>query len=100
MELLSLGLAGVFLLVPHFSASTPLRPAAVLQDMKKRRDLGEPWQQWEAVTSNVPFQAILQGRVGFRFDGGLVVHIVVGIAVYAGLLFAHPWLAGVGIVPG
>ena len=33
------------------------------QDGKKLRQIGEPWRQWQASTSLVPFAALLQGRV-------------------------------------
>lgn len=71
-----------------------------LQDHKKRRDLGEAWGQWESVTSNLPFGAIASGRTAFALDGGLGWQIGLGVVVYAILLWTHPWLAGVAVIPG
>jgi len=36
------------------------------QDRKKKRLIGEPWRQWQARTSFIPFAALLQGRIGWR----------------------------------
>lgn len=36
------------------------------QDRKKVRLIGEPWREWQARTSFVPFAALLQGRVSWR----------------------------------
>jgi uncharacterized membrane protein len=36
------------------------------QDRKKARLIGEPWRQWQARTSFVPFAALLQDRVQWR----------------------------------
>lgn len=55
------------------------------QDRKKSRLLGEPWQQWQARTSFVPFVALLQRRAlwrdavpgGIALAGGLVFWAVV-----------------------
>ena len=36
------------------------------QDRKKVRLIGEPWREWQARTSFIPFAALLQGRVRWR----------------------------------
>jgi uncharacterized membrane protein len=36
------------------------------QDRKKAKLIGEPWRQWQARTSFVPFAALLQGRASWR----------------------------------
>ena len=36
------------------------------QDRKKARLIGEPWRQWQARTSFLPFAALLQGRLKWR----------------------------------
>lgn len=69
-----------------------------LQDHKKRRDLGEAWRAWEATTSNLPFLAIARGRTRLA-PRELAVAGAGGLLTYAALLVAHPWLAGVGILP-
>jgi len=71
-----------------------------LQDHKKRRDLGEAWRQWESATSNLPFAAIVQGRTTLAVDGGLGLHILLGLVAYAVVLSTHEWLAGVSVLPG
>ena len=45
------------------------------QDRKKAKLIGEPWRQWQARTSFVPFAALLQGRVSWRaaFPGWIAI---------------------------
>lgn len=66
----------------------------VLIDARKNRMIGVDWQRFTAVTSNLPFAAIMQGRNRFRFDeiGGW--RIAAGVAVYFVLIFLHPYLFG------
>lgn len=63
---------------------------ALLIDQRKARTLGEDWQRFAAVTSYVPFGAILQGRnklvwseIGWR-------NPAIGLALYALLFWLHP----------
>ena len=67
---------------------------ARLLDQRKAKTLGEDWQRFAAVTSYLPFGAILQGRnkfdareIGWRNPG-------IGLALYAIFLWAHPWMFG------
>jgi len=66
----------------------------VLIDRRKSRTIGVDWERFTAVTSNVPFAAIMQGRNQFRFDeiGGW--RVGTGIALYFVLIYAHPYLFG------
>jgi uncharacterized membrane protein len=66
----------------------------VLIDARKARDFGADWQRFAAVTSNAPFAAIAAGRN--RFSSGEIglKRIVVGLALYVVLFFAHPYLFG------
>jgi uncharacterized membrane protein len=66
----------------------------LLIDARKRASLGDDWKRFAAVTSNVPFGAIVGGRN--RFVPGEIgwKRIGVGLALYALLLFAHPYLFG------
>ncbi|HXN15691.1 MAG TPA: NnrU family protein [Usitatibacter sp.] len=63
-----------------------------LIDMRKDETLGEDWKRFAAVTSNVPFTAIVEGRnrlvlgeIGWR-------PLLIALALYAALLIAHPYL--------
>ena len=66
----------------------------LLIDQKFAGRRGAEWQRFAAVTSNLPFAAILAGRqhlvlaeIGWRRVG-------IALALYAGLLAMHPWLFG------
>lgn len=65
-----------------------------LMDRKKAATLGDQWQQFAAVTSNVPFAAILTGRNRLVLSE-IAAPVVVGLAGYAVVLWAHRWIAGV-----
>ena len=67
----------------------------VLIDARKGRTLGVEWKRFADVTSNVPFAAILGGRNRFRFEEIGWRRVLLGLALYAALLLAHPWLFGV-----
>ena len=60
----------------------------VLIDRKKRSD--PDWSRFAAVTSNIPFVAIAQGRnrVAWREIGWL--RTAIGLALYFGVLTVHP----------
>ncbi len=66
-----------------------------LIDARKADELGAEWARFAAVTSNVPFSAIVEGRN--RFSAGEIgaKRIVVGLALYAIVIVVHPWLFGV-----
>jgi uncharacterized membrane protein len=66
----------------------------VLIDRRKRVQLGDGWRRFAAVTSNIPFAAIADGRnhldlaeIGWPKAGA-------GLALYALLLWLHPSLFG------
>jgi len=67
-----------------------------LIDRKKAARLGPAWAPFAQATSNVPFAAILGGRNRLVLSE-LVAPVLVGIAGYALVYWAHPWLAGVGV---
>jgi len=64
----------------------------VLIDARKNRTLGADWRRFAAVTSNVPFAAIIQGRNQFRFGEIGWKKVSIGLAAYFVLLFLHPFL--------
>jgi uncharacterized membrane protein len=66
----------------------------VLIDVRKSRAAGAEWQRFAQSTSNVPFAAIIQGRNQFKFEEIGWPKILVGLALYFVLLFAHPYLFG------
>ena len=84
--------AGVIL----FGAMAVLAFAGSLSiDVKKRRLLDEEWDQFEAVTSNIPFAAMIGGRtrLGARELG--LWRPIAGVALFAGLYLAHEPVIGV-----
>jgi uncharacterized membrane protein len=66
----------------------------VLIDARKGKALGADWQRFAAITSNVPFAAIIQGRNHFRFAEIGWKKILIGLALYFVLVFLHPYLFG------
>jgi uncharacterized membrane protein len=66
-----------------------------LMDARKADALGEDWKRFAAVTSNVPFSAIVEGRNRLSFAEIGAKRIVTGLALYFAFLAAHPWLFGV-----
>lgn len=69
-------------------------------DHRRRAVLGEGWPGYRAQTSVLPFQAILAGRTRFRWGEIGFARLIGGLALFAVLLFAHPWLFGVSPLPG
>jgi len=67
-------------------------------DAKKRRQWGQRWDDFAAVTSHIPFAAIIAGRI--RLDLGEIgwARLAAAAAVAALLAWLHPWIAGVPIV--
>jgi uncharacterized membrane protein len=66
----------------------------VLIDARKRAAFGEDWRRFAAVTSNLPFGAIVAGRnrlvlgeIGWRV-------VAVAVVAYVALLAAHPLVFG------
>lgn len=67
------------------------------QDAKKARLIGEPWRDWQARTSFVPFAALAQGRASWRaaFPGWIAL---IGGAVFWALVtsFHAPLVSPLG----
>mgnify|MGYP006160399469 CR=1 FL=1 len=69
----------------------------VLMDRKKANTMGDGWQTYANVTSNVPFAAILSGRNRLVLKE-LVLPIVVGSAVYALVYYFHEAMTGTVVI--
>ena len=67
---------------------------ALLMDQRKAKVHGADWQRFAAVTSYVPFGAILRGRN--RFDAREIGwrNPAIGLALYAIFFAAHRWMFG------
>jgi uncharacterized membrane protein len=64
------------------------------QESRKARAAGRDWQRFAAVTSHLPFVAVAQGRnrIVWREIGW--ARPIIGLALFAGFFFLHPWLFG------
>jgi len=81
-----------------FAVLSLLGPKGV--DARQRRQLGvQRWAELSGPTSNVPFLAIVQGRMKLDGRGIGWARIVGGLALYAALLSAHPHIIGVSPLP-
>ncbi|HZT87477.1 MAG TPA: NnrU family protein [Stellaceae bacterium] len=69
----------------------------LLIDRKKRLALGSNWPVLAALTSNLPFLALLSGRARLRWRDIGLLRIVAGLLLYAVLYLGHPLLSGVKI---
>jgi len=66
-----------------------------LQDARKAKTHGEDWKRFAALTSNLPFAAIAQGRNRLALGEIGLVQLVFALLVYGGMLAVHAWLFGV-----
>jgi uncharacterized membrane protein len=58
----------------------------------------EGWARFAAVTSNIPFAAIVQGRNRLAL-GEMWWRMALALAAYAGFAYVHQWVIGVPAVP-
>ena len=65
-----------------------------LMDLRKADTHGEDWTRFAAVTSNVPFSAIVEGRNRLVFAEIGWKRVLAGLAVFGVFFAAHPWLFG------
>ncbi len=65
-----------------------------LIDARKAREAGEAWMRFSALTSNIPFVAIAQGRNSFHAGEIGLVKLVFALILYGGTLLTHAWLFG------
>jgi uncharacterized membrane protein len=66
----------------------------ILIDTRKEKSKGDDWKRFAALTSNIPFVAIAQGRnrIVWREIGWL--RPMIGIALFLAFFFLHPHLFG------
>jgi len=64
-------------------------------DAKRKKALGAKWDAFAAQTSNIPFGAILTGRQKLSLGEIGWWRLALAVAIWAGLLWAHPMLFGV-----
>lgn len=69
----------------------------ILMDIKKARKFGPAWDNYAAVTSNVPFLAILQGRNKLALKE-LLLPIVVGLVVHGLIYYFHDAITGTVVI--
>jgi uncharacterized membrane protein len=69
------------------------------QDAKKRRQLGADWEGFAQRTSFLPLAALFAKRSKLRAGEIGWWRIAVGLALFALLLWLHPWLFGVNPLP-
>jgi uncharacterized membrane protein len=74
-----------------------LGPASI--DRKRKRIYGADWDRFAAVTSNVPFLAIAQGRNSLMIGELGWWRIILVVAVYGFFLHMHQVLFGVSPLP-
>lgn len=72
----------------------------VIVDRRRARLLPDHWPRIAAATSNVPFVAILGGRAPVRLQEFSPLGLAFGVALWAGLLWAHPHVFGVAVFVG
>jgi uncharacterized membrane protein len=65
-----------------------------LMDLRKAETLGEDWKRFAALTSNVPFTAIVEGRNRLALGEIGGKRLAAGLALYILFLVAHTWLFG------
>src|SRR5262249_5860812 len=67
-------------------------------DAKRKRALGAKWDAFAAQTSSVPFAAIAQGRQRLSIGEIGWWRILLAVAIWVALIWAHPYFTGVPAV--
>lgn len=96
-HLLADGDAAAMLLFGSLTALALLGPLAI--DARRREGMGADWERFAAETSYLPFAAMVAGRTRLRFSEIGWWRLGLGVALYAVLLWSHPWLFGVNPLP-
>jgi len=69
-------------------------------DLRREESLGSDWGPTKMTTSIIPFAAILSGRTHLDWKRIGWWRPLAGVALFVVLLYAHPWIAGVALIPG
>lgn len=72
---------------------------SLAQDAKKARLLGADWRDWQALTSFVPFAALLGGKARWRAAIPGPIPLIGGLAVWLLAVWLHPMLGGPVVGP-
>ena len=88
-DLVSLAFFGSFLLLSLLGS--------FLMDAKKAATMGAGWQAYAAVTSNVPFVAVLSGRTGFPLKE-FIAPVIAGLVVHGLVYYFHEAITGAVII--
>jgi uncharacterized membrane protein len=72
-------------------------PASI--DRKRKKLFGDDWDRFAAVTSNVPFQAILERRNSLNFAELGWWRLILAVVLYGFFLHMHQTLFGVSPLP-
>ncbi len=86
---------GSLLLFGTFMVYAPL--AMLSGDRKQRLTDPEGWTLFKSRTSILPFVAIFQKRAMKNYGGTGRLAVFIGLLLYFGLVFAHPYFTGMSI---
>lgn len=67
---------------------------ALGQDVKKARIIGQPWRDWQARTSFIPFAALLSGRARWAAATPSAIALIGGFILWVGASYLHPMAGG------
>jgi uncharacterized membrane protein len=70
------------------------------QEARKAGELGEAWRRFAAATSFVPLVAIIEGRASTTLGEIGYWRLLVGVLLWAALLYFHGSIIGVSALPG
>ena len=69
-------------------------------DAKRRRKMGEAWRSFASRTSNIPFAAVISGRIKLNLGESFGWRFWLSAAIFVAVLLAHAHLFGVSPFPG
>lgn len=95
-HMLANGDVASLILFGSIAATSVFGPASI--DAKLRRRRPEAFERLAAVTSIVPFAAIVQGRTRFSLSEIGLLRIAGGLALYAGLYYFHDYVSGTALL--